>query len=76
MISKMKVSDGDLIIVNIGSTDISQKHIEFMRDRLRKWAAAKGLNNVEFVVTAGSDMSLTQLTVNDVFENEVLKGDK
>jgi len=76
MISKMKVSDGDLLLINLGGNDLTQKHIEFMREKIKRWLLGKGLNNVEIVVTAGAGITIGQLSVNDVFENEVLKGDK
>ena len=76
MISKMKVSDGDLLLINLGGNDLTQKHIEFMREKIKRWLLGKGLNNVEIVVTAGAGITIGQLSVNDVFENEVLKGDR
>ena len=77
MISNLKITDGDLIIVNLESPDnISMAHIERVRDKIDKWCKSRGLQNVEILIGGGKvSMSVTKLSVNDVFEDELLKGD-
>lgn len=76
MIGTLKVADGDLIIVNMEG-DLSQAHLERIREKLKKWVDARGLQGVEILVSGGKvDMRITKLTVNDVFEDEVLKEKK
>ena len=76
MVSKIKVTDGDLLLVNIKGNGVSQDYMEKFRNRLEKWASKKGLSNVEVMVSGGDiNIDITQISVNDVFEEEVLKGD-
>lgn len=76
MISNLKVTDGDLLIVNLEG-DLSQLHIERIREKLKKWVEARGLQNVEILVSGGKvNMQIAKFTVNDVFEDEILKGDE
>lgn len=77
MISTLKVTDGDLLIVNLESDeDISYKHIESVRDRIQTWLDKRGLQNVEVIIGGGRvKTQITKLTVNDVFEEQILKGE-
>lgn len=76
MITNLKITDGDLIIVNMEG-DLSQAHIERIREKLKKWVDARGLQNVEILISGGKvNMKIAKFTVNDVFEDELLKGDK
>lgn len=76
MITNLKITDGDLIIVNMEG-DLSQAHIERVREKIKKWVDARGLQNVEILVSGGKvNMRIAKFTVNDVFEDELLKGDK
>lgn len=73
MISNLKVTDGDLLIVNMEG-DLSQAHIERIREKIKKWVDSRGLQNVEILVSGGKvNMQVVKFTVNDVFEEEVLK---
>jgi len=54
---------------------VSQSYIENMRRKLEIWLKTKGLQNVEIMITSGVDINITKMTVNDVFEETVLKGD-
>ncbi len=74
--ANLKVTDGDLLLVHMEG-DLSQAHIERVREKIRKWIDARGLQNVELIVSGGKlNMQIAKLTVNDVFEDEVLKGDE
>lgn len=76
MISTLKVTDGDLLLIHMEG-DLSQAHIERVREKIKKWVEAKGLSNVEIMVSGGKlNMQIAKLTVNDVFEDSVLKGEK
>ena len=76
MISKLKVTDGDMVFLNIEATDsndVSTEYLERIRKRVQDWLKTKGLNNVEVVITGGSmRVDISVLSVNDVFENSVL----
>lgn len=73
----MKVTDGDLIVINLDGDNISTLHIERLREKVKKWVDARGLNNVEILISGGDvKMSIAKFTVNDVFEDEVLKEKK
>lgn len=76
MITNLKVTDGDLLIVHMEG-DLGQTHIERVREKIKKWVDARGLQNVEILVSGGKlNLQIAKLTVNDVFEDSVLKGDK
>ena len=76
VISNLKVSDGDLLMVHLEGGNVSSAYIESVRAKLFKWCQAKGLSNVEIMITGGDvRMSVVKVSVNDVFEDEVLKGD-
>lgn len=73
----LKVTDGDLLLVHLEGENMTQHHIQAVREKLTKWAISRGLQNVEFLISGGvHKITVTKFTVNDVFENEVLKGDK
>ena len=81
MINRLKVAEGDLVIVNLGS-----QHAESARERfakiLKKWLTDRGLTAVEVVIIPISnevqDDSMVPriqiLSVNDVFDDAVLNG--
>ena len=74
MISILKITDGDLIVVNLEGDNVPQAHIERVRDKLDKWCKTRGLENVEILIGGGKiKFTVAALTVNDIFENEVLK---
>lgn len=77
MIQNLKVTDGDLLVIHLEGEHITQMHIEKIREKLIKWGTNKGFQNVEFLITGGTHkINITKFTVNDVFEDEVLKGGK
>jgi len=76
MISKLKITDGDLIVVNLEGDNVPQAHIERVREKLDKWCKGRGLQNVEILIGGGKiKLNIASLSVNDVFEDELLKGD-
>ena len=75
MISNLKISDGDLLVIHMEGT-ASQAIMENYKRRLEMWIKSRGLQNVEIMVSSGEMiLNITKFTVNDVFEEEVLKGD-
>lgn len=75
-IANLKISDGDLIIINLEGNAITSRHIEAVREKVKKWCSSKGMVNVDVLITAGEHkMTIGKLSVNDVFENEILKGE-
>jgi len=77
MFTNIKVTDGDLLHIHVeGNSDqITSSHLERIREKIVKWASKKGLENVEVLVSGGDHkIVITKYSVNDVFEDEVLKG--
>ena len=69
-----KVSDGDLIIISGCSEGHWSDHLrrEF-HDVVKKWASDRGLQECKVVLIPGKEeINIKVLTVNDIFENEVL----
>jgi len=73
MISNLKVTDGDMLIVNVDEGS-SQMFIERVRDKLDKWCKAKGLHNVDILITT-SNIKITKMTVNDPID-DILKDEQ
>ena len=74
---KLKVTDGDFILIE-HPQEITQESRSHIAKAIHSWLKSKGLNNVEAMMVS-SDVGgfrFTTLTVNDVFENEIIKGDK
>lgn len=79
MIKSLKITDGDLLMINLGDADkLTQKHIETYGEHLRKWLKSKQLMNCVVQVSAGysDQFAVVHYSVNDVFEDELLKGNK
>ena len=71
--TKLKITDGDLIIVMLNSGSTAD-FLNRVRDSFQTWLTEKELHNVKVMVASGGEqMNITVLTVNDVFEDEVLK---
>ena len=72
MIANLKVTDGDLLLVHIDG-DSGYNAVHDYREALTRWLRTRSLNNVELLITYGeSKVTITKVTVNDVFEKEVL----
>lgn len=70
----LKVTDGDLIVFGVPLDYDDPDGLELIITRLRSWIAGKGLKNTEILVIPSSKIEITVMSVNDVFEDEVLKG--
>lgn len=71
---RLKISDGDLVIIAHAKYE-SSTHRNLI-DTIRGWINERGLNVkvvVGDVLPKDSKPEITILTVNDVFDNEVLK---
>lgn len=76
-IQNVKITDGDLIIIHLEGDNITQGHIQAVREKFVKWGTSRGLKDVEYLITCGEHkVNITKFTVNDVFEDEVLGGKK
>jgi len=71
----LKVSDGDLLVVKIGGPKTSSYSRRQFVDEVKEWVKNRGLHNVQILVheTDEDSASISVLTVNDPFENTVLK---
>lgn len=76
MINKTKVTDGDLIFVTLEG-DVDQLMANYLKTQMESWLKDKGFNNCKVMISGGDGIkiNLNILTVNDVFEDEVLKGE-
>lgn len=77
---RIKVSDGDLIIVGMPTIDVSttqtpRKQMEEICDSIGEWTKTRGLSNVRIMAINGRSthgITIDVLSVNDCFENQVL----
>ena len=69
-----KITDGDLILVQADEA-MSEKNFAKLGEIIGNWCRSKGLKNVSanLIPTKGSKIEVVVLSVNDVFEEEVLK---
>lgn len=76
MINKIKVTDGDLIFVTLEG-DVDHQFANYLKTQVENWLKDKGFTNCKVVISGGDGIkiNLNILTVNDVFEDEVLKGE-
>lgn len=76
---RLKISDGDLVLVSF-PTGIYKGSDPYkaISDSILTWVKNRGLNNVSITTICGPGTELTfqVLSVNDVFEQEVLNGNK
>ncbi len=75
---RLKVSDGDLIILSLSGENVSRDFVDRLRERIQEWLDSRGLTECDTLVAAvdnkgGNAIGVTVLTVNDVFEDTVLK---
>ena len=71
---RLKVSDGDLIVVYVNAPAERQVLRDFS-DHIKRWAEERGLQGVR-VIMLGSETTNTRievLSVNDIFEEHILK---
>ena len=73
--NRLKISDGDLLIVSFPS-NFTDKILGEFRQNLAGWLRSKGLDNVNAIIVTADTPSVTfqSLSVNDVFEDTFLKG--
>lgn len=72
---RLKISDGDLLFVSYPK-DTSDQGKKLLSKAINDWCKGKGLNNVDSYLVASaidSGISFSVLSVNDVFEETVLK---
>lgn len=74
---RLKVCDGDFIVVSL-ATRLSNEGLQEVQERFANWVSARGLQHVDVTVINGSKVdsggnaAITVLSVNDVFDNQVL----
>lgn len=75
----MKITDGDFVVITHNYDTTYSGRVEFEK-QFRSWLATRGLNNVSVTFYMGQkehpQMSVFTMSVNDVFENEVLNKGK
>lgn len=69
---RLKVTDGDLIIMSI-TDQFDAQLLTQVTDLLKKWVTARDLKNVTYMIVTSTVFSITVMSVNDVFEEQVLK---
>lgn len=73
---RIKVSDGDLIVLKL-SGDATHAQQAALRQIFEKWVIARGLQGVEAITVKCEGeigFSVIVMSVNDIFEEQVLDG--
>lgn len=75
MMTKMKITDGDFIMIEVGGQ--KQEGLKILMENVHGWLKKHGLNNCRPVIvpTDSKELNVYIFSVNDVFEEQVLKGD-
>lgn len=76
--SRLKITNGDLLFINVTyGTSLSKEWLIELDGKIRKWLASKGLSDVQLEIYGGSgagfEITYQVLSVNDVFEDTVLR---
>jgi hypothetical protein len=76
--NRIKVSEGDCLVCTIAAPGgVTQEYLNNVNKRIYDWMMKRGLKDVETVFCGGvgTEIKLTMqlLSVNDIFEQEVLK---
>jgi hypothetical protein len=74
----LKISEGDLVVIELGEcNDENTNKVHLLVD---SWCKARGLTQVQVIVFSTSSppskFEITVVSVNDVFDNQVLNGRK
>lgn len=75
---RIKVSDGDLIILKLGGETTHGQQVA-VRAIFEKWVQARGLQGVEVITVkceGEAGFNIVIMSVNDVFEDQVLNDKK
>jgi hypothetical protein len=73
---RIKVSDGDLIIMTVGGDTSTSNALTILREKIEQWADERGLQGCRVLVAGGVGAHGTDikvLSVNNIFEDVVLK---
>jgi hypothetical protein len=73
-INKIKITDGDLIYLT--KAEANRDSLEKEMEAIDTWVKSKSLNNVMVMASTGDADSITVLSVNDAFEDVVIKGEE
>lgn len=76
MINRLKITDGDLVMIHVPLEYPDAEGLDLIITAIKSWVNKHGLNNTVLLAVPCNEFKITVLSVNDVFENEVLKGDK
>jgi hypothetical protein len=71
---RIKVSDGDLIVLKLGC-ETTHAQQAAVREIFEKWTKARGLQGVHVVTVVSSndgEFEIMVLSVNDIFQDHVL----
>jgi hypothetical protein len=78
---RIKISDGDYILVCLNCQRANNSILDRIETHLKNWIIERGLQGVKLQLVASPDglqhatqtMTITVLSVNDLFEEHVLK---
>ena len=71
-INRLKITEGDFIILTKCGMD-NRTSLEYSK-YIDGWVKSKGLEHVSILAHEGQEDSITIISVNDVFEDVVIKG--
>lgn len=75
---RLKISDGDLILITLGGDSLTSNNMLVVREHFHKWIKERGLEGCRLLVLSGlnaSGVDIKVLSVNNIFEDTVLKDD-
>lgn len=75
MINKLKITDGDLVMIHVPLEYPDAEGLESILKAIQFWIKKHGMNNVTILAVPSNEFKVTALSVNDAFEDEVLKGE-
>lgn len=76
MINRIKISDGDMLVISAGGGSWSDSSRKKLLDEVGKWLNKRGLHDVEAIMIPNSkseETTFNVFSVNDIFEDTVLK---
>jgi hypothetical protein len=79
---RIKISDGDYILVCLNGKGVNAGVLDRVEKHLKSWVTERGLQGIKLQLVASPEgvpgatetMSITVLSVNDIFQEHVLNG--
>ena len=73
--NRLKVTEGDSILISFTDDISNTEYVDALRNNIASWLKSRGMRDVKIITVPHADRFLiTILSVNDVFEEQILKG--